>query len=126
MKHNLRIVSYVILSLISSGVYAQSQSTAPPAGAHSSTLVAPTSRASQKAGKAANRQFSKKVLQALNREKGLTGSDISVFGNAATGEVTLAGFIRERHQDDLAKMVAEKVPGVTSVTSKLVMRENVH
>ncbi len=91
-----------------------------------STVVASSSHASKKILRAANRQFSKKVRQEIFKTKGLAGTEIVVFGIAATGQVTLAGFIDDQQQENQAMMAAEKVPGVKSVTSKLMVRENVH
>ncbi|WP_244137836.1 MULTISPECIES: BON domain-containing protein [Burkholderia] len=127
MKTSYRMMMYVVAAVFSLGAHAQSQ-TAEPATKVSgmSATAASWSHASKKIERAANRQFSKKVRQAIFKTKGLAGTEIVVFGIAATGQVTLAGFIDDQQQENQAMMAAEKVPGVKSVTSKLMVRENVH
>ena len=77
---------------------------------------------SKKAERAANRSFAKKVHHALDKTKGLGGTDIAVFANARTGEVILGGFIDSPGQERLATEAAGKVPGVKSVSSKIALR----
>jgi osmotically-inducible protein OsmY len=78
---------------------------------------------SKKSVRAANRAFSKSVQKAIFKTKGLEQATISVFGNAKTGHVTLAGQITSEDQDGLAVDAAKQVQGVTSVSSKLTVRE---
>jgi hypothetical protein len=78
--------------------------------------------ASKKAERAANRLFAKKVHQALNKTKGLAGTDIAVFANSQTGEVILGGFIDSQDQEHIATEAASKVVGVKSVTIKMTLR----
>jgi hyperosmotically inducible periplasmic protein len=77
---------------------------------------------SNKAARAANRLFARRVHQALNKTKELEGADIAVFANARTGAVILGGFIDNQDQEHIATEAAGKVPGVKSVTSKIVLR----
>nr|WP_321574651.1 BON domain-containing protein [Paraburkholderia franconis] len=77
----------------------------------------------KKSIRAANRAFSRTVQKAIFRTKGLEAASIAVFGDAKTGHVTLAGQIDSEEQDGLAVDAAQKVQGVTSVSSKLTVRE---
>ena len=93
------------------------------AGANAAVTSTPAAGTSKKAVRAANRTFSRTVEKALYRTKGLEGMPIAVFGNAATGRVTLSGQITSEDQDRLAVDAARKVRGVTSVNSRLTLRE---
>jgi osmotically-inducible protein OsmY len=84
-----------------------------------STQAAPT----KKSVRVANRAFSRTVQKAVLKTKGLEQATISVFGNAKTGQVVLAGQIASEDQDGLAVNAAKQVNGVTSVSSKLTLRE---
>ncbi|SIT48404.1 conserved exported hypothetical protein [Paraburkholderia ribeironis] len=77
----------------------------------------------KKSIRAANHAFSRTVQKAIFRTKGLEAASIAVFGDAKTGHVTLAGQIDSEEQDGLAVDAAQKVQGVTSVSSKLMVRE---
>ena len=77
---------------------------------------------SKKAERMADRLFARNVHLALNRTKGLEGADIAVFANSRTGEVILGGFIQSQDEERIATESAGKVPGVKSVTSKIVLR----
>ncbi|SIT47930.1 conserved exported hypothetical protein [Paraburkholderia ribeironis] len=77
----------------------------------------------KKSIRAANRAFSKTVQKALTKTKGLEATSIAVFGDAKTGHVTLGGHIDNEQQNDLAVDAAQKVQGVTSVSSKLTVRQ---
>lgn len=81
-----------------------------------------TSGASKKAVRAANRVFARNVHLALNKTKGLEGADIAVFADSRTGEVILGGFIDTQEQEHIATDAVGKVSGVTSVSSKIVLR----
>ncbi|SOE49076.1 BON domain-containing protein [Burkholderia sp. OK233] len=94
------------------------------AGASNSTAAASMQAApTKKSVRAANRAFSKTVQTAIFKTRGLEQTTISVFGNAKTGHVTLAGQIVSEDQDGLAVDAAKQVQGVTSVRSKLSLRE---
>jgi osmotically-inducible protein OsmY len=88
-----------------------------------SSVSASNPAPSKKSVRVANRAFSKTVQKALFRTKGLEDTTIAVFGNAKTGHVTLAGQIESDDQEGLAVDAAKKVQGVTSVSSKLTLRE---
>jgi osmotically-inducible protein OsmY len=98
---------------------AESANAAPAATAATS----PQAGTTKKSIRAANRAFSRKVQKVLVKTKGLDDTSIAVFGTAATGHVTLAGQIASQDQDGLAVDAAKKVEGVTSVSSKLTVRE---
>ena len=91
-----------------------------PAATASSTAPAASSK---KSVRAANRAFSKNVQKSLAKTKGLDQTSIAVFGNAKTGQVTLAGQIASEDQEGVAVEAAKHVRGVTSVSSKLTLRE---
>lgn len=78
---------------------------------------------SKKSVRAANHAFSRKVQKHLQHTKGLEQSTIAAFGNAKTGQVTLAGQVVSEDQANAAVAAAKQVQGVTSVTSKLTLRE---
>jgi hyperosmotically inducible periplasmic protein len=98
---------------------------ADAAAAASDTTVAAGTQATptRKSVRAANRAFSKTVEKAIFKTAGLQDTTIAVFGNAKTGHVTLAGQISSEDQDALAVDAARKVQGVSSVSSKLTLRE---
>ena len=77
----------------------------------------------RKAARAANHALARRIYKQLVSTKGLQNSDIAVFAMADTGEVILSGVISDASQDQLASDTAKKVQGVTSVSSKLTIRE---
>ncbi|MBN3754433.1 BON domain-containing protein [Paraburkholderia sp. Tr-20389] len=79
--------------------------------------------ATKKSIRTANRAFSKTVQKTITKTKGLEDTSITAFGNAKTGAVTLAGQVTSEDQDRLAVDTAKQVHGVTSVTSKLTLRQ---
>ncbi|WP_321803771.1 BON domain-containing protein [Burkholderia sp. BCC1993] len=91
-------------------------------GADAAVASTPPSGTSKKSVRAANRTFSRSVQKALSHTKGLEGKPITVFGNASTGRVTLAGQVESEDQDHLAVEAARKVRGVTSVNSRITLR----
>jgi osmotically-inducible protein OsmY len=78
---------------------------------------------SKKSVRVENRAFSKTVQKTLLKTKGLEDTSITAFGNAKTGQVTLAGQIASEDQDHLAVETAKQVRGVTAVVSKLTLRQ---
>jgi osmotically-inducible protein OsmY len=98
-------------------------SAASATDAVATTKPAAQAGTSKKQIRAANRAFSKTVQKSISKTKGLEDASITVFGNAKTGAVTLAGQITSEDQDHLAVDTAKQVHGVTSVTSKLTLRE---
>ena len=92
------------------------------ASATDATTAAPAAT-SKKSIRVANRAFSKTVQKTLLKTKGLEDTSITAFGNAKTGQVTLAGQIASEDQDHLAVETAKQVRGVTAVVSKLTLRQ---
>jgi hyperosmotically inducible protein len=123
MRTTYKAALWAIAGCLSTIVLAQGPTSAPAAQS-GATVTGQASQpgGSKKADRAANRSFAKKVHQALNRTKGLAGTDIAVFANAQTGEVVLSGFIDTPDQEHIATDAASKVQGVTSVSSKIVQR----
>lgn len=103
---------------------AAAASAAPVAsGAQAAPAKAPaTARSSKKADRAANRALSKKVYKAITKAPGIGNAEVTVFAQAKTGAVTLAGYVTDESQDKVAQDAARQVPGVKSVTSKLRLR----
>jgi osmotically-inducible protein OsmY len=93
------------------------------AAASDSTVATSKPAPTKKSVRVANRAFSKTVQKAIFKTKGLEATSISVFGNAKTGHVTLAGQIDSEDQDGLAVDAAKKVQGVSSVSSNLTLRQ---
>ncbi|RQZ19762.1 BON domain-containing protein [Burkholderia sp. Bp9031] len=118
MKSRFMIVVAGIVALTSVTCYAQSS--APDAQTAKSATTSP--RSAKKAERVENRAFAKKVRQAIVKAPGIGNAQVTVFAKAKTGEVTLAGMITDEAQDKAAVEAARKVPGVTSVTSKLELR----
>ena len=117
------VVSIAATVLLSTLAYAQTPATNSTSQDSATNAVAPNQAYStKKAERAANRAFAKRVEQTLYKTKGLEDSDIVVFANAKTGQVTLAGFVRSEDQDHIAQAAASKVQGVTSVQSMLTLQ----
>jgi osmotically-inducible protein OsmY len=120
----MKLRQFVVTSGLALSLIASAYTPAFAADAAASDSAASTAQATptKKSVRAANRAFSKTVQKALFKTPGLEGTSISVFGNAKTGRVTLAGQIDSQDQDALAVAAAKKVQGVTSVSSKLTLR----
>ncbi|RKT99285.1 hypothetical protein C7H84_32735 [Burkholderia sp. Nafp2/4-1b] len=121
MSLRSHVLAALAVAVFASPAFAQSNVQDSASGAPS--LTKEQIRAQMKAERAENRAFSKKVSQVLSRTKGLDGSTISVFGQARTGKVILAGMVMEESQDQIAQDAAAKAPGVHAVTSKLSVYE---
>jgi len=121
--NNVLFVCFAML--ISSTPYAQTS--VNPGGAAASATVSNSpmdAAARKKAIRAANSRFSHEVLHAIYGDHDVEDPEmISVFGNAATGQVVLAGYITNRGQEDAAVKAARQGAGVTEVTSKLTLEE---
>ncbi|MCA8064322.1 MULTISPECIES: BON domain-containing protein [Burkholderia] len=102
---------------------ASADESANGAGTEAAVTSAQTSAQTKKATRAANRRFSRSIQNTLSRTKGLQGRVITVFANAATGQVTLAGQVQTEDEDHLAVESARKIRGVKSVKSELMLRE---
>ncbi|CAE6952351.1 hypothetical protein R69608_05895 [Paraburkholderia nemoris] len=111
--YRIRWAAGILLALSTASAIAQGASTTGPATLSSSSTV------SAKAIRAANRSLQKKVRQVLTHTKGLDASGISVRANQ--GAVSLEGAVRDQMQATLAAEAAQAVPGVSSVTSQLVV-----
>ncbi|MFH5252716.1 BON domain-containing protein [Burkholderia semiarida] len=121
MKSRFAIVVAGFVALSPLAGHAQSATAAAPAEQAASAPASP--RAAKKAERAADRAFAKKVRQAIVRAPGVGHAQvITVFANAKTGDVTLAGQITDESQDRAAVDAARRVPGVTSVKSRLQLR----
>jgi len=111
--------------LISSTAYAQTPVNS--GGMAASAVVSNSSMdnaARRKAIRAENSRFSHEVLHAIYGDHDVEDPEmISVFGNAATGQVVIAGYITNLGQEQAAIKAARQVPGVTDVTSKLTLEE---
>ncbi|WP_167760278.1 BON domain-containing protein [Paraburkholderia pallida] len=121
MKATYKAVFWVLAGCLSAVALAQEPEASATNGVAASQ-AASAPGASKKAERTANRMFARKIHQALNKTKGLAAADIAVFANAQTGEVILGGFIDTQDQEHIATDAASKVPGVKSVTSKIVLR----
>jgi len=113
-----------IALLCSSMIFAQTPVNASSDAAQATAANVAPQGGDKKAMRAANRQFSKTVQRAIYKDqRNSEDIDIVVFGNAKTGKVKLAGFITELSEEQEAIKAARQVPGVTSVTSGLTLRE---
>ncbi|WP_233889902.1 BON domain-containing protein [Paraburkholderia flagellata] len=123
MRTTHRVAVWAIAALLSTAAVAQGTASSAAAGSGAAgpgEASQPT--LSKKAERAANRQFAKKIHQALNKTKGLGGTDIAVFANSQTGDVILGGFVDNQAQEQIATEAAGKVTGVKSVTNKMTLR----
>ena len=113
-----------IALLFSSMIFAQTTANSSGGVGQASAASVSQQGGDKKAMRAANRQFSKTVQRAIYKDlRNDEDIDIVVFGNAATGKVTLAGFISELSEEQAAINSARRVAGVTSVKSGLTLRE---
>jgi len=96
-----------------SSAYAQASDAEAPAA----TAAAPATNA--KSTRAADRKLGRDVRRALARAQGFNVSN--VFVRARSGAVTLTGSVPEGGMIQQAGDVAQGVPGVTSVTNRLVL-----
>ena len=123
MKAIYKAAFWALAALLSTATFAQGAKS--PATAGSGAAVAGEASqpvVSKRAERAANHLFAKKIHQALNKTRGLGGADIAVFANSRTGEVVLGGFVDNQDQERIATEAASKLPGVKSVSSKIVLR----
>lgn len=101
---------------------AQAADAAPDATAPAAP-AAPAAGATKKQIRAANHAFTMKVRKQLQHTKGLDQANIAAFGNAKTGQVSLSGQVASEDQIAVAVAAVKQVPGVTSVSNKLSLRE---
>ncbi len=94
-------------------------------GAATSAPVASTVEASgatpPATGKKADRALRKQVYAAIAKNKEIKAGSISV--TARNGAVTLNGTVADNNQVPTIVEIVKGVPGVTSVTSKLVVQK---
>jgi hyperosmotically inducible periplasmic protein len=121
MKITNKVLCGAMVISLSAVVYAQTPTatSSMPDETSGTTHVPP----SKKAIRSQNKALARQVEHVLRRTKGLEDSDIVAFAMAQTGEVILAGVITDQSEESIATEAAAKVPGVKSVTSKLIMRE---
>jgi len=92
---------------------------APASAAGASAMVA-SAAAAPETGRKANRALRRKVYAAISQHKEISAGDISVI--ARDGAVTLNGTVTDASQIDKVAQITKAVPGVTSVTNKLVVQ----
>jgi hyperosmotically inducible periplasmic protein len=121
MKITNKVLCGAMVISLSAVVYAQTPTatSSMPDETSGMTHLPP----SKKAIRSQNKALARQVEHVLRRTKGLEDSDIVAFAMAQTGEVILAGVITDQSEESIATEAAAKVPGVKSVTSKLIMRE---
>ena len=73
------------------------------------------------AGRKADRALRRRVYGAIGKDKEISAGDIGV--TAKDGVVTLNGTVTEAAQIGKAEAIARGVPGVTSVTNKLMVKK---
>jgi osmotically-inducible protein OsmY len=103
---------------LSGNVYAQASETAAseaPAAAKSA------SKAAAKSAKQANRKLGYAVRKAISKQSGVDVSKLIVRSKA--GVVSLEGSMPDAAQIDKAVETAKGVPGVTSVSNKLNVKQ---
>jgi hyperosmotically inducible periplasmic protein len=105
----LKALGIALCVATASGAYAQTSDAQAPAA----TTAAPTSN------RAADRKLGRDVRRALARAQGFNVSN--VFVRARGGAVTLTGSVPEGGMIQQAGDVAKGVPGVTSVTNRLIL-----
>lgn len=91
------------------------------AGASAGTAITASGGMTAKAARQANRALRRKVYAALAKHKEIDAGDISF--TAKDGAVTINGTVPDASQINTVAEVAKGVEGVTSVTSKLTVRQ---
>ena len=91
-----------------------------PAGAQGASEMT-ASGAVAPVGRKADRALRRRVYAAIGKAKEISAGDISV--SAKDGSVTLNGTVTEAVQIGKAEAIARGVPGVTSVTNKLMVKK---
>jgi osmotically-inducible protein OsmY len=125
----MNVKSALLFGAIAIGAssFASAQTPATTSAAEDSCIMLNTmtgqASSAKKAERAANRALARRIRQQLSQTQGLQNSNIVVFAMAQTGQVILAGIIQDESQDQIAADAAKKVQGVSSVSSKLTIRE---
>ena len=109
-----KVVQFVLLAAVASAA------ASVEAQGSDASEVSASSAPSAKEVRAANRTLRKAVLRNLSRTKGLDVGRVVVV--AKGGSILLEGYVPESNQIDLATSAAQAVPGVTSVTNRLIVR----
>ncbi|WP_322056382.1 BON domain-containing protein [Paraburkholderia sp. J63] len=104
---------------ISSLTPAMAQPGTSASGAATTSGVITGSATAASTTKAADRTLSKAVRAAMQKERGLDTTGVAI--RAHEGEVTLKGSMPNADQIATAQRIAQSVPGVVSVTNKLVV-----
>ncbi|MFJ1211888.1 BON domain-containing protein [Burkholderia pyrrocinia] len=92
-----------------------SAATGMPAASAAGSVVAPVST------RKANRALRRKVYAAIGKHKKISAGNISIVVKG--GAVTLSGTVTDASQVNEVGEIAKGVPGVTSVTNKLVVQK---
>ena len=117
----VRALAIAVLILAASGnAWSQSGQTgrAPagtPAASAAESVVAPVST------RKADRALRRKVYVAIGKHKNISAGNIGIV--ARGGAVTLSGTVTDAAQVNEVGQIAKAVPGVTSVTNKLVVQK---
>lgn len=86
-----------------------------PAASAAESVVAPVST------RKADRALRRKVYAAIGKHKKISAGNIGIV--ARGGAVTLSGTVTDAAQVNEVAQIAKAVPGVTSVTNKLVVQK---
>ncbi|MBZ5795683.1 BON domain-containing protein [Burkholderia contaminans] len=86
-----------------------------PAASAAESMAAPVST------RKANRALRRKVYAAIGKHKKISAGNISIV--ARGGAVTLSGTVTDAAQVNEVAQIAKGVPGVTSVTNKLIVQK---
>lgn len=120
---NIQVRALAIATLIlaaSGNAWSQSGRTASapagmPAASAAESAVAPVS------ARKADRALRRKVYAAIGKHKKISAGNIGIV--ASGGAVTLSGTVTDAAQVNEVAEIAKGVPGVTSVTNKLVVQK---
>jgi hyperosmotically inducible periplasmic protein len=118
-KRTLRIAGAVLFASASVHAWAQPDASAVNAVPNTAAIAASSATTPQNA-RAANRALRHKIYLAIVKHKEISAGDINVV--AKGGAVTLNGTVVDASQIDKVAEIAQGVPGVTSVTSKLTVK----
>jgi osmotically-inducible protein OsmY len=106
--------------IVATSVTAWSQ-TREAASAPGASAMAASGSAAPATGRKANRALRRQVYSAIVKHKEISAGDISVI--AKDGAVTLNGTVTDASQVGKVAEIAQGVPGVTSVTNKLIVEK---
>jgi len=115
----LAVATLFVATSMTAWSQAREAASAPPSVQGASVMAA--SGAAAPTGRKADRALRRKVYAAIGKYKEISAGDISV--TAKDGAVTLNGTVTEVAQIGKAEAIARGVPGVTSVTNKLTVKQ---